>query len=52
MVIFIAHANGVSQRELGDVFDLPQSRVSAIVRRIANQLDPEYLPNSRTRPSR
>ena len=32
LVIFIASQNGVSQRMLGDVFDLPHSRISAIVK--------------------
>ena len=41
MVIFVAHVNGVSQRELADVFDLRQSRVSAIIHRIAKTLEAE-----------
>jgi len=32
MVIFIASQNGVSQRMLADVFDLPHSRIAAIVK--------------------
>jgi len=31
LVIFIAHQSGVSQRLLADVFDLPRSRIAAIV---------------------
>ena len=34
MVIFLAHSHGISQRILANVFDLPQSRISAIVRGI------------------
>ena len=32
VVIFVACRNGISQRVLADVFDLPRSRVSAIVK--------------------
>ena len=32
LVIYIASQNGVSQRMLGDVFDLPHSRISAIIK--------------------
>jgi hypothetical protein len=31
MVIFIAHRNGLSQRFLADVFDLPRSSVAEII---------------------
>jgi len=31
LVIYLAHRQGVSQRLLADVFDLPRSRVSTIV---------------------
>ena len=32
LVIFVAHRGGVSQRLLGDVFDLPHSRIAAIIK--------------------
>jgi hypothetical protein len=32
LVIFIANRNGVSQRLLADVFDLPHSRIDAIIK--------------------
>lgn len=32
LVIFIASRNGASQRLLADVFDLPHSRIAAIVK--------------------
>ncbi len=32
LVIYIASQNGASQRLLGDVFDLPHSRISAIIK--------------------
>jgi hypothetical protein len=32
LVIFIASRNGVSQRLLADVFDLPHSRIAAILK--------------------
>lgn len=32
MVIYVAHRNGLSQRLLADVFDLPRSRIAAIIR--------------------
>ena len=50
-VIFVAHSHGVSQRQLADVFDLPQSRISAIVRGIIQQMDSDPTSNSRTRPT-
>ena len=31
-VIYVAHRNGISQRLLADVFDLPRSRIAAIVK--------------------
>jgi hypothetical protein len=31
LVIAVAHGQGVSQRMLADVFDLPRSRIGAIV---------------------
>lgn len=49
MVIFVAHAQGITQRDLGAVFDLPQSRISAIVRGIVQQMDSNS--NSRIRPT-
>ena len=32
LVIVVAHRNGLSQRLLADVFDLPRSRVAAIIK--------------------
>jgi hypothetical protein len=32
LVIFIANRNGASQRLLADVFDLPHSRIAAIIK--------------------
>jgi hypothetical protein len=32
MVIFVAHRNGLSQRLLADVFDLPRSSVAEIIK--------------------
>jgi hypothetical protein len=32
LVIFVASQNGVSQRLLADVFDLPHSRIAAIIK--------------------
>lgn len=32
LVIYVAHRSGLSQRLLADVFDLPRSRVSEIIR--------------------
>ena len=32
LVIYVAHRDGLSQRLLADVFDLPRSRVSAIIK--------------------
>lgn len=31
VVIYVAHRNGLSQRLLADVFDLPRSRIAAII---------------------
>jgi hypothetical protein len=36
LVICLAHRHGISQRLLADVFDLPRSRVSAIVQEFRN----------------
>jgi hypothetical protein len=32
LVIYLANQHGASQRLLGDVFDLPHSRISAIIK--------------------
>ena len=32
LVIYLAHRNGLSQRLLADVFDLPKSRIAAIIK--------------------
>ena len=32
LVIFVAHRQGLSQRMLADVFDLPRSRIGEIIR--------------------
>ena len=37
LVIYIASQNGVSQRMLADVFDLPHSRIAAIIRELRTQ---------------
>jgi hypothetical protein len=52
MVVFVAYANGIPQRTLADVFDLPQSRISAIVRQIRTQLDEEGDGGGKARPPR
>lgn len=39
LVIAIAHRQGVSQRLLADVFDLPRSRIAAILKEFS-RLDP------------
>jgi hypothetical protein len=52
MVIFVAYVQGFSQRDLADVFDLPQSRISAIVRDTYQKLNPDADPVRRTAPSR
>ena len=38
LVIFIASRNGVSQRVLADVFDLPRSRIAVIVKEFRNKI--------------
>lgn len=44
LVIYLAHRrNGLSQRMLADVFDLPRSRIAAIVREY-ERYDPERRP--------
>ena len=35
LVIFVAFKNGFSQRVLSDVFDLPRSRIAAIIKEIS-----------------
>ena len=40
LVIFIANRNGVSQRLLADVFDLPRSRIASIIAQFRPYLDP------------
>jgi hypothetical protein len=47
MVIYLAHSHGISQRILANVFDLPQSRISAIVRGINFKLNMEQAPRPR-----
>jgi hypothetical protein len=39
LVIVIAHRNGVSQRMLADVFDLPHSRIAAIVKEFRSKYE-------------
>ena len=39
LVIYLAYRNGVSQRFLAEVFDLPRSHISTIIRKTRN-LDP------------
>jgi hypothetical protein len=36
MVIYHAHSGGFSQRVLADVFDLPRSRIGAIIAAVGN----------------
>ena len=43
LVIVIAHQNGVSQRLLADVFDLPHGRIAAIVREFRDKDRSEAL---------
>ncbi|WZO98189.1 hypothetical protein EP7_005245 [Isosphaeraceae bacterium EP7] len=35
LVIYVAHRSGLSQRMLADVFDLPRSRIGAILEEMA-----------------
>jgi hypothetical protein len=35
LTIYVAHRGGLSQRHLADVFDLPHSRIAAIIKRFA-----------------
>ncbi len=35
LVIYVASRNGLSQRHLADVFDLPRSRIAAIIKDFA-----------------
>ena len=35
LVIYAAHRAGFTQRDLADVFDLPQSQISTIVKRLS-----------------
>ena len=35
LVIFVAHRHGLSQRLLADVFDLPRSTVSSVIKEFA-----------------
>ncbi len=35
VVIYAAHRQGISQRVLADVFDLPRSRIAAILKEIS-----------------
>jgi hypothetical protein len=37
LVIFVASQNGLSQRLLADVFDLPHSRIAAIIKEFRNK---------------
>ena len=37
LVIFIANQHGVSQRMLADVFDLPHSRIAAILKELRHK---------------
>ena len=39
VVIYVAHRNGISQRVLADVFDLPRSRIATIVKEYS-EFDP------------
>lgn len=44
LVIYVAHRQGLSQRLLADVFDLPRSRIGTIIQEF-RRLDPEPSPN-------
>ena len=35
VVIYVAQRNGISQRVLADVFDLPRSRIASIIKEFA-----------------
>jgi hypothetical protein len=35
LTIYVAYRGGLSQRHLGEVFDLPHSRIAAILKRFA-----------------
>jgi hypothetical protein len=49
-VIYLAHRrNGLSQRFLADVFDLPRSRIAAIIKEIAVYDTPDDHPGPTTR---
>jgi hypothetical protein len=37
VVIYVAYRSGISQRALADVFDLPRSRISTIVKAFSEQ---------------
>ena len=39
LVIYVAYRNGLSQRFLADVFDLPRSRIAEIVREFRGHVD-------------
>jgi len=45
LVIYVAHRQGLSQRLLADVFDLPRSRIGAIIQEF-RRLDRRPAPNS------
>ena len=43
-VILVAHLNGISQRTLAEVFDLPRSRVALIIKELSG---PDFIPPAR-----
>ena len=45
LVIYVAHRQGLSQRLLADVFDLPRSRIGTIIQEF-RRLDRRPSPNS------
>ena len=44
LVIYIASQQGVSQRMLADVFDLPHSRIAAIIKELRTRYGPDPRP--------
>jgi hypothetical protein len=44
VVIYVAHRQGISQRVLADVFDLPRSRIASIVKQFSDY-DPWSKPD-------
>ena len=47
LVIFVAHRNGISQRLLADVFDLPRSSIGEIIKKFEEITPPETHSHAR-----